>query len=87
MSQSWRNAALAVMDRIRIEQLQAGIEDKAGLARAIGAAYPFGERTHYPYKAWLSARKAFFARHGLPLATRRRPAPDLLTHLDSGDRG
>ena len=35
MSKSWRDAALALMDQMRIEQLQAGIEDKDDLARAI----------------------------------------------------
>lgn len=87
MSLSWRDSALAVMDQVRVEHLQAGVSDKAQIARAIDAAYPFGERAHYPYKAWLSARKAFFARHGLPLTTRRRRPPDLLDALVTGDRG
>lgn len=35
----------------------------------IDAAYPFGERAMWPYKAWLKARKAYLARYrqGPPL--------------------
>lgn len=29
----------------------------------IDAAYPFGERAYWPYKAWLKARKAYLAKH------------------------
>lgn len=27
----------------------------------IDAAYPFGPRSHWPYKAWLKARRAYLA--------------------------
>lgn len=32
--------------------------------RAIDAAYPFGERAYWPYKAWLKARKAYLSKFG-----------------------
>lgn len=38
---------------------------------ALRAAYPFGERKHYPYKAWLKVRRAYLFRHGY----RGRPTP------------
>lgn len=39
--------------------------------RAIRAAYPWGERRAWPYKAWLQARREFYERHGLPLRPSR----------------
>lgn len=38
----------------------------------VDAAYPFGERAYWPYKAWLKARKAYLAKHD-PAAP--KPAP------------
>ena len=38
----------------------------AETAAAIDAAYPFDERKREPYKAWLKARAALFAKHDLP---------------------
>jgi hypothetical protein len=31
--------------------------DREAIIAAIDAAYPFGERANWPYKAWLAARK------------------------------
>ena len=31
--------------------------------KAIHAAYPFGERQHWPYKAWLKAQREYLARY------------------------
>lgn len=53
------------MQEVRIRCIQEG-KNPAEIAKEIDAAYPFGERAMWPYKAWLSARKEFFARHGLP---------------------
>jgi len=39
--------------------------------RAIQAAYPWGERRGWPYKAWLLARREFYETHGLPIKARR----------------
>ncbi|KAG0914613.1 hypothetical protein G6F31_021401 [Rhizopus arrhizus] len=49
---------------------------------AIRAAYPWGERRAWPYKAWLQARREFYERHGLPLKERRSIA-DSLQETDS----
>lgn len=32
--------------------------------RIIDDAYPFGERSMWPYKAWLKARKAYLVKYG-----------------------
>lgn len=44
---------------------------------AIRAAYPWGERRAWPYKAWLMARREFYEKHGLPLKTRPSIADQL----------
>lgn len=31
--------------------------------KLIDAAYPFGERDYWPYKAWLKARKEWIGKH------------------------
>lgn len=46
---TWRSEAAAVVRRVIAKT---GREDMAALRRAIRAAYPFGERAHYPYKVW-----------------------------------
>lgn len=61
---SWFDSAKKVIDKCSSEQALAGITDKAEIIKAIDAAYPFGMRKSYPYKAWLRARKEFIAKHG-----------------------
>lgn len=73
---SWSDRAWTTMERVRINGVQSG-KNPAEIAKEIDAAYPFGERAHYPYKAWLSARKEFFAKHGLPRRTPKTPNGDL----------
>ena len=41
----------------------------------IDAAYPFGERAYWPYKAWLKARKTYLAKHD-PSAPKPSPLFD-----------
>jgi len=62
---SYRDIALRVMTEtlLSCRAEGKGVEDAA---KAIDAAYPFGPRSHWPYKAWLAERRAFFAAHGLP---------------------
>lgn len=38
-----------------------GVTEEKALRKLISAAYPFGERRMYPYKAWCQAVKEFFA--------------------------
>lgn len=45
--------------------------DRYAIAEAIDGAYPFGERKGYPYKAWLSVRREFFAIHSLPVRSKK----------------
>lgn len=47
---SWRPIARRVIQRVIAE---VGRDDEARLRKAISAAYPFGDRKHYPYKIWL----------------------------------
>lgn len=79
MSNSWRDSALQTMFHVHTEQLQAGANPQK-IADAIDKAYPFGQRRYWPYKAWLSARKYFFALKSLP-NKRNKPKDDLLTKL------
>lgn len=62
---TWRETAAAVMAEVYLERSAAG-DNKEQIAKAIDAAYPFGSRDHFPYKAWLAERREFFTRHGLP---------------------
>ncbi|MFN3523926.1 MAG: hypothetical protein ACK4YQ_16895 [Phenylobacterium sp.] len=63
--------------RATIERVAATLPDKMTLkARkaAIDAAYPFGPRSHWPYRAWCKARRAYLAnfdRNGVKLAHAR----------------
>jgi hypothetical protein len=34
-----------------------GVTDAKEIQRRVDAAYPFGAREHFPYKAWLKARR------------------------------
>ncbi len=43
---------------------------------AVDAAYPFGDRDHWPYKGWLKARREYLCRFGyVPRNQRRKPLP------------
>lgn len=72
---TWSELVHTVMLATLIECDRAGMS-KAETAQAIDAAYPFGVRAHYPYKAWLKVRKAFFAQHGLPRSGDHRTTKD-----------
>lgn len=62
---TWSDRAWQVMGEGRAECLLAG-KTPPEIVKAIDDAYPFGPRSHWPYKAWLKARKQFFDKHGLP---------------------
>ena len=56
----WSEKSLAVIGRVH-----ASLPDDATFEQrkaAIKAAYPFGERDYWPYKAWLKARRDYLAR-------------------------
>ncbi len=46
----WRAYSKKVIAEVTSE---IGISDPDALEKAIRAAYPFGERAHWPYKVWL----------------------------------
>lgn len=62
--------------RETVERVAATIPDGATMKdrkAAIDAAYPFGERAYWPYKAWLKARRTYLSKFG-PVG-RVPPAP------------
>lgn len=56
MADGWAEKAMATIDRARAEGETAGLSGKDLLGH-IDAAYPFGPRDYWPYKAWLRARR------------------------------
>jgi hypothetical protein len=56
----WRLRARPVIERA-LEALPAGATEREA-RKAIGAAYPFGEREHHPYKMWLAEVNAQVAK-------------------------
>lgn len=56
---TWRRKAFSAITRV-LEPLVNGadpvLDDPAALLEHVDAAYPFGERKHHPYKAWLAER-------------------------------
>lgn len=62
--------------RATIGKVHQSLPEDATLAdrvKAVDEAYPFGPRSHWPYKAWLKARKAYLCRYGYKGA---KPPPD-----------
>ena len=55
LEQSW-----SVIDAVHAS-LPPDVTD-AERRKAISDAYPFGERAHWPYKAWLKAQRRYLAR-------------------------
>ena len=53
-----------------------GLRDRRA---AIDAAYPFGQRKYFPYKAWLKARKKYLQKYG------HKPEPKAI-HLSPLER-
>ena len=48
---------------------------------AVDAAYPFGERAHHPYKAWLKARREYLGRYGYRPKTGKQAGESPLERL------
>ena len=70
---SWRRAARQTLN---VAYLDVPPEATRKEARTIlSAAYPFGERKHHPYKAWLAELKEFLDEcYGKP-ETKKETAP------------
>ena len=60
MAISWGDQAWSAIRRLD-ERLPKDISLKDRKA-ALKAAYPFGERAHWPYKAWCKAQREYLAR-------------------------
>lgn len=58
----WADRARAAINRAHI-QMPADIALADRIA-AVDAAYPFGERANFPYKAWLEERRRYLVRYG-----------------------
>lgn len=68
----------SAMARAAIARAHQTIPEGATLAErkaAIDAAYPFGERGYWPYKAWLKARRSYLVRYGYKPRTPERKSP------------
>lgn len=71
---SWSDIARATIERVATT-----IPDATPLKERkaiISAAYPFGERAYWPYKAWCKARRTYMARFEKP-----KPAGPLFPNL------
>ena len=69
--------------RARIVAVHASLPTTATLAErraALRAAYPFGERRYWPYRAWCKAQRAYLARY----ATNDQAVPE--RHLSPLER-
>ena len=51
----WREQSARVIAKALEEGRAQGLEGK-DLVKHVDAAYPFGPREHFPYKAWLAER-------------------------------
>lgn len=57
----------SVISRRTIERVAATLPDDMPLKdrkAAIDAAYPFGVRAHWPYRAWCKARRTYLVKFG-----------------------
>jgi hypothetical protein len=66
-----------------IQQVHAALPAGATLAertRAVDAAYPFGERSHSPYKTWLRARRNYLEVYGYRGKNKKPAAPWIFDH-------
>lgn len=63
-------AAYQIMQQV-YDQCQAAGASLEETHLAIRAAYPWGARRKWPYKAWLIARREFYEVHNLPIKARR----------------
>lgn len=72
----------SAISRATIAKVAAALPDDATLKErkaAIDAAYPFGIRQYWPYRAWCKARRAYLEKHGLkPLHPPQPTALDLM---------
>lgn len=59
---TWTDQAAAVIRRVLADTKDQPPKERI---KAVDAAYPFGERAYWPYKAWLKARRELLVGAGL----------------------
>jgi hypothetical protein len=57
---NWSDIARATIERVALTIPEE--TDFKARKQFIDAAYPFGARAYWPYKAWLKARRAYLAK-------------------------
>lgn len=70
---SWTANAIEVIAQA-IAQGRKLSETNEQIRRRVDAAYPFGAREYWPYKAWLKERRRLFCLHNI-ITSRNRPKP------------
>jgi hypothetical protein len=71
---SWSDKARETIAQVH-SSLPEGVSFKDRKA-AVKAAYPFGERSYWPYKAWCKAQRAYLTRYDP-----KTPPPPLMRDL------
>ncbi len=61
---TWKDKSAEVMVMVYLDKTASGAS-KQEIVKAIDAAYPFGERSRYPYRCWLAVRRQFLVEHFL----------------------
>ncbi len=67
---AWSTEAAKVIMRVIAAGRAAG-DDTAAIRKRVDAAYPFGQRSYWPYKAWLAQRQRLFFGAGLSTPAER----------------
>lgn len=77
---TWGEAAGAVIYETIRKAQQDGV-DRCQWLKLIDAAYPFGQRAYFPYKAWLKARREAMDKFGLG-KKRMNGTPDIFAEME-----
>lgn len=75
---TWYASSWSHMHGVNQQAVAEG-KDPAARAKAIDDSYPWAQRSGWAYKAWLSARRDYFRKQGLPLRRAKKPQKDLIS--------
>lgn len=71
----WRDQAVAAIGAVHASlPADASFDERKN---AVGAAYPFGERRHHPYRVWLKAQREYLAKFQTGSRPQRMPLSPL----------
>jgi hypothetical protein len=81
MAKTWSELAREAIAAILSDYTESGgdliyldADDRERIKKRIDDAYPFGERSNFPYKAWLIERRSAFIALGIPVrSTSKKP--------------